>query len=121
MIMLHVVNYRGCQIHGSAPFVRAKSGWVFFEGGAYADTTDGTVDGPVRFVAGGEEGYVAPGPVGAEIVVTDVMDDGRVITRTARGSSAVSADGKYTVNLGDPDGACRGVQLGDGNVQINRF
>ena len=119
--MIHVVNYRGCQIHSAAPFLRAKSGWVFFEGGAFADTRDGTANGAFRFVARGEDGYVGPGPVGTEITVTDVMDDGRIITRTADTSSAVSPDGTYTVNLGDPDGASRGIQIGDGNAQFNQF
>jgi hypothetical protein len=121
MIMLHVVNYRGHQVHSGTRFIRARLGWVFFEGDAFADTSDGTVSGGVRFVAGGEPGYVRPGPAGTGIVVTDVTADGRIITRTANTSSTISPDGTYSVNVGDPEGASRGVQIGNGGVQFNQF
>jgi hypothetical protein len=120
--MIHVVNYRGCQIHSAAPFVKARLSFVFFGDGGFADTADEMGSGSVRFMARGEEGYVEPGPVGTGITVTDVSDDGQtIVTRTADGSTVVAGDGKYTVNLGDPDGASRGVQLGNGNTQFNQF
>jgi len=43
------------------------------------------------------------------------------VARSAHTSVVSSPDGKYTVNLGDPSDPHRGIQIGSGNTQINRF
>ena len=120
--MLYVVNYRGVQVHSASPIMQVAGNLVIFEGGEFADVAAGTYQG-VRLAVPGDPGYVLPGQrVGSGITVADVSGDGQyVYAKTAGGSVAASADGKYSVNLGDPDGADRGVQMGNGNTQVNRY
>jgi hypothetical protein len=118
---LHVVNFKGRQAQSTLPFSLAAGVMVVFQGGAYACVTDGDTSGPVWFVEPGEDGYLpADAKVGSEITVTDVDEDGNILTRTADSSTVVTGSGT-TVNQGDPDGARRGIQVGSHNKQYNTF
>jgi hypothetical protein len=119
--MLYVVNYRGRQVHSSAPLREVIGDWLLFERGK-ANVATFEYTGAVEFTSAGHDGYLPPSSaVGSEITVIDVSDGGTITTRTADSSVMTSPDGRYSVNLGDPQGAQRGVQVGDGNIQVNRF
>ena len=121
--MLYVVNYKGRQVHSTSVFHRAAGGYVIFEDGTYADTSNGTTGGPgaARFVRREDDGYLPPGgQVGEGIIVVDVASDGSFIARSAHDSTAVTGSGT-TVNLGDPDGGNRGIVVGGNNIQVNHF
>jgi hypothetical protein len=119
--MLYVVNYKGRQVHSSAPLREVIGDWILFERGK-ANVTSFEYEGAVEFMSAGHPGYLPPSSaVGSEITVIDVSAGGTITTRTADGSVITSPDGRYSVNLGDPQGAQRGVQVGEGNIQINHF
>jgi hypothetical protein len=122
---LHIVNYRGAQVHSATRFIRVSGPWIFFAAGHAADVEGLHCIGATRFIRDGEgdNGYLPAGsPVGTGITLTNISEDGRtIITRTAGGSTVSSSGGKHTTNIGDPGGASRGIQIGDGNAQFNQF
>lgn len=98
--MLHVVNYRRRQVQSPEPFSRVIGGWVIFAGGLYANLDTGglTADG-VRVLDPGDDGHVpAALRYGGGLAVTDVSDDGAVV-------SACSC----------------GAQFGAGVIQVNDY
>lgn len=75
--MLHVVNYRGHQVHSPEPFSRVIGSWVIFARGLFADLGRGGLkaDG-VRVLDPGDDGYVPAGVEHGGLAVTDVPDGG---------------------------------------------
>jgi len=102
--MLYVVNYKGRQVQAGAPLSTVGHRTLVFEDGAFANLESGHSSGSVRFFSPGDAGYIEPGQkLGREITVVNVGDDGGI-----------------SVNQGSaPDK--RGIQVGEGNIQFNRF
>ncbi|HUD11884.1 MAG TPA: hypothetical protein VMS08_05720 [Candidatus Saccharimonadia bacterium] len=123
LIVVHFPDRRK-QMHCSVPPVDVAGSWIVFEDDTSADIDSEVSAGPsaVRFVREGDAGYLDPSTqFGSGITVVTVTEqDGTTIMSSPGGSVVKSQGGKYSVNLGPVDPS-HGVQIGHGNIQINKF